>query len=241
MLRIDTPTALEGGHFTNANPDAGGLPTQLDSKWFEMIQEELAHLVEYSGQELNPGDKTQVRKAIQSIVTRAGIAVPAGMTMNMRGGSVPEGYVPEDGRLLYIDKCPGLYAAIGNRYNNGVVPINTFRVPDSRRRSTVGAGSGLDVGQVGGAEQITMDVAQLPPHAPTAHVSASSTEALVFTNDGTGEGPTGGTKKLSPLEVDVEVEIDPIGEGAPIDVRDPFMAALACIKLGVFDDPVVAA
>ena len=68
MKRIDTPTALAGGHFSNANPDAGGLPTQLDASWFENVQEELAHVVEESGRTLDGGNKTQLLAAIRETI-----------------------------------------------------------------------------------------------------------------------------------------------------------------------------
>lgn len=255
MKRIDTPTALPGGHFTNANPDAGGAPTQLDASWFENVQEELANLVETSGQTLNGGDKKQVVKAVQSLINRAGIAVPPGATIKVRGQSVPEGYVEEDGRLLYIDRCPGLYNAIGNLYNNGTVPIGTFRIPDSRGRVDLAAGTGAGlsartVGQTGGEEAHVLTTAELAPHRHGIWGQDGSNNTW---NDGfdaggdvgfAGEDGAGGggtdptTKSYHYQNGDDTWLLTEEGDGDPHNTMPPFMVALSCIKLGPFDDPV---
>lgn len=256
MKRIDTPTALAGGHFSNANPDAGGAPTQLDASWFENVQEELAAPIEFVGLTLNGGDKKQLLKAIQSIVARAGIAVPAGTAITVRGASVPEGYVQEDGRLLYIDKCPGLYGAIGNTYNGGIVPVGTFRVPNSSGRINVAAGSGAGltdrfVGQTGGSETHTLTEDEMPAHRHGIFGQDGSNNTWndgfsvggnvgVAGEDAAGGGGTDPTTKSYHLQnADGTYLLSEAGGGDPHNNMPPFIVGISCIKLGPFDVPEV--
>ena len=165
MQRINTPSAA-AGHFVQGDLDNGIPPTQLSAEWFEGVQEELIGLIEHAG--LTPsGDTTLVRRAVEVIVARAGVAVPAGTVIDHAGGSVPDGYVEADGGLVPLNQCPGLYAAIGNTFNAGVVPAGTFRLPDLRGRMSLGAGTGVglsprSVGDVGGAETHTLTAAEIP-------------------------------------------------------------------------------
>lgn len=237
MKRIDTPTALPGGHFTNANPDAGGLPTQLDASWFENVQEEIASVIEKTGKTLNPGNKSQLLEALKSLIAASGSVVPAGTAITFRGQSAPEGYVIEDGRLLYINKCPGLYAAIGNLYNGGVVPINTFRVPDSRGRVDVaaGAGAGLtdrDVGVTLGEETHLLTTAEMPD------LDGSIVGFNRAVAEGNAENGGGGLAAYGATNLPAGVAVHIDGGGEAHNNMQPSLVALKCIKLGPDDDPV---
>lgn len=241
MKRIDTPTALAGGHFSNANPDAGGLPTQLDASWFESVQEEIASVIEKTGKTLNPGNKSQLLEALKSLIDASGSVVPAGTAITFRGQSAPEGYLIEDGRLLYINKCPGLYAAIGNLYNGGVVPINTFRIPDSRGRVDVAAGAGpgltdRDVGAMLGEEIHLLTEAEIPEHT---HAGPDFTYLLRPPHAGSLTGnDTNGAGTEQAVGSGDGGEMLSIGGGEAHNNMQPSLVALKCIKLGPDDDPV---
>jgi microcystin-dependent protein len=79
----------------------------------------------------------------------------------------PKGWAFCTGQLLPINSYQALYSLLGTTYGgNGTT---TFGLPDLRSRVPVGAGTGTGLGsyvlgQVGGAEGTTLQVAQLPAH-----------------------------------------------------------------------------
>lgn len=71
MRRIDTATKAvdlfgAGKHgFKDGDPALAILATKLNAAFFNSVQEELANLIELSGQTLNPADNTQLYQAVQ--------------------------------------------------------------------------------------------------------------------------------------------------------------------------------
>lgn len=71
MRRIDTATKAvdlfgAGKHgFKNGDPALAILATKLNAEFFNSVQEELANLIELSGQTLNSADNTQLYQAVQ--------------------------------------------------------------------------------------------------------------------------------------------------------------------------------
>jgi len=93
------------------------------------------------------------------------------------GNFEPDGWMYCNGRLLAITMYPDLYSVIGNTY--GGDGRTTFAIPDLRGRVPmgVGAGAGLTnrrLGQEGGAENVILDVTQLPSHDHTLRATNSS-------------------------------------------------------------------
>lgn len=74
MRRISTPTrelnkfgpGRDG--FTDGDPIAGRVSTDLEADWFDALQEEVAAVAEYGGVALNPSDNTQVLQGILRII-----------------------------------------------------------------------------------------------------------------------------------------------------------------------------
>lgn len=79
MHRIDTPTAQKDkfgagkNGFTRGNPQTGTPATDLDDDYFDMIQEELAGVVEAAGITLDKQKRNQLLSAIKAII-QGGIA-----------------------------------------------------------------------------------------------------------------------------------------------------------------------
>ncbi|SPB16537.1 tail protein [Caballeronia novacaledonica] len=73
MRRISTATKVVDKFgvgkpgFTNGNAVSGIAATDLEDVWFDHVQEEIANVVEASGQTLDPNDRTQLLAAIQSM------------------------------------------------------------------------------------------------------------------------------------------------------------------------------
>jgi microcystin-dependent protein len=89
----------------------------------------------------------------------------------------PVGWAMCDGRLLLITQNTALFALIGTQY--GGDGERTFALPDLRGRFPLGTGSSEHSfnGEVGGAENYTLTVAQLPAHSHP--LMASNSEATL--------------------------------------------------------------
>ena len=90
----------------------------------------------------------------------------------------PRGWATCQGQILPIAQNTALFSLLGTTYGgNGQT---TFALPDLRGRTAVGMGQGpglssYDIGQVGGTENTTLLVTQMPAHthAPTLAVTAA--------------------------------------------------------------------
>lgn len=95
--------------------------------------------------------------------------------IRMFGGNyAPEGWVMCDGSLLTIAQNEALFSLLGTTW--GGDGRSTFGVPDLRGRVPVGAGPGPNrtnrvVGQTGGAENVTLQDANLPAHNHSFNIS----------------------------------------------------------------------
>lgn len=162
-----------------------------------------------------------------------------GEIMNFGGTFAPNGWLLCDGRLLPIARFSALFSVIGTSYGgNGTT---NFQLPDLRGRMAIhrGQGPGLTdyaVGSYGGAEHVTLSLANLPPHShrlradatdggaasPAAHALGVSAAAKVY-----GRKPPGtalsGRSILS------------TGIGTPFDNRQPYVALSFCIAyVGIY-------
>jgi len=107
------------------------------------------------------------------------------------------GWVLCNGESRASTVYPALFAAIGTQYNlPGDLP-STYRVPDTRGRSVVGAGQGTGLtnralGAVFGAEQHTLLVSEIPTHshgfvsAPHSHPTNDPKHAHAINDPGHG-------------------------------------------------------
>ena len=147
-----------------------------------------------------------------------------------------------NGQALSSSQYTALFSLLGTTYGgNGQT---TFALPDLRGRSIVHPGQGpglsnIDLGQVGGSENITLTQNQMPGHT---HTAALNTVAAV----GTKANPQGhllagiqngyevsGTSnvQMAPQAITVAVA----GGSQPCPSRNPFLGINVCICLqGVF-------
>jgi microcystin-dependent protein len=108
--------------------------------------------------------------------------VPAGALMPFAGSKAPAGWLLADGSEVSRATYPALFAAIGTTYGGGGNGSKTFRLPDLRGRTAVGAGAGSGLtdralGQSFGSENHTLTAAQLPGHT---HSGATSSGNAMF-------------------------------------------------------------
>ena len=112
------------------------------------------------------------------------------------GNFAPAGWMFCEGQLLPISGNQALYALLGNRY--GGDRVSTFALPDLRGRVPVHQGDGFLLAEIGGAEEITLTVSQIPAHthsllaskdlgnvsAPDRNVLSRSPSASVYREGG---------------------------------------------------------
>jgi microcystin-dependent protein len=79
------------------------------------------------------------------------------------GNFAPSGWLFCDGQLLPISQNDTLFNLIGTTY--GGDGQSTFALPDLRGRVPIHQGNAFTLAQNGGAEQVTLTVAQLPAHS----------------------------------------------------------------------------
>src|SRR5882724_511131 len=82
------------------------------------------------------------------------------------GNFAPAGWMFCEGQLLPISEYETLFNLIGTTY--GGDGQSTFALPDLRGRVPIHQGNGFILAETGGAEQITLTVAQTPTHAHPA-------------------------------------------------------------------------
>jgi microcystin-dependent protein len=165
------------------------------------------------------------------------------------GNYAPAGWALCDGSTLQISSNDTLFMLIGTSY--GGDGFETFALPDLRGRVPVNAGSGagispIGLGEQGGTEQVTLQVANLPPHThvlnaitaqgtlldPTGNMMALTTDANPAYVKNEAKAP------LTTLPTAVAMHTNGIataGQNVPVSVVQPFTAVNFIIATqGVF-------
>jgi microcystin-dependent protein len=149
---------------------------------------------------------------------------PAGTIVAFAGTSAPPGWLLCDGSEVSRTQYAALFAVVGDLYGNGD-QTSTFNLPDLRGRIPVGAGQGggtsaRALAETGGAETVTLTVAQMPKHAHNTHLSGNQTDILA-TVSGTSRAPGPGIPTIPTLEA---------GGSQPHENMPPFVVLNYIIK-----------
>lgn len=162
-----------------------------------------------------------------------------GQIVMFAGNFAPRGWAFCNGQLLAIAQNTALFSILGTTYGgNGQT---TFALPDLRGRVPVhpGQGPGLSnysLGQSGGAESVTLNAAQLPPHNHS--VACSSDDAT--SGDPNANFPSAFTQKIyanaaTPGRFMNGGVISPVGGGQPHTNIQPYLCVNFIIALeGIF-------
>jgi microcystin-dependent protein len=188
------------------------------------------------------------------------------MIVQFAGNFAPRGWAFCQNQILSISQNTALFSILGTTYGgNGQT---TFALPDFRGRAIVGAGQGpglspYNIGEVGGAENVTLTQNNLPTHthAATLNLTSSLTVAdapstnqqaqpngaslLGRSKDGAPNGtsipwiyvPTGTTPTttLGGLNVAGTVTNALTGNGLPTPILSPYGCVNVIIALqGIF-------
>ena len=160
-------------------------------------------------------------------------------------GFAPEGWAFCTGQIMSISTNTALYSLIGITY--GGDGRTTFVLPDFRGRVPVGAGQGpglsdYSLGANGGLEKVTLTIQELPSHAHNATATLSPQAASDASSNsstspiGNYNGPTANANYVpSPTgamgQSTVNVTIQPVGEGQPFSILQPYLAVNYIIAL----------
>jgi microcystin-dependent protein len=158
------------------------------------------------------------------------------------GDFAPLGWAFCEGQFLSISQYEALFQLIGTTYGgDGQV---TFALPDLRGRAPVhmGQGPGLSpysLGQVGGVEQLTLTVPELPAHSHAAGAS----NANGTSDDPTGRVPARNAAGVPQYGTTVDANLAPgamlpTGGSSPHGNMQPYLCIhyIICLE-GIFPTP----
>jgi microcystin-dependent protein len=155
------------------------------------------------------------------------------------GNFAPDGWMFCGGQLLPISENETLFQLIGTTY--GGDGESTFALPDLRGRIPVHQGNGFILAETGGAEEITLNVSQIPAHAHAllaANVAATDANptAMVTARDNL----VGADLYLDddPTVTMAATAIGPVGGSQPHTNFQPYLCINFIISLfGIFPSP----
>ncbi|HEX8723305.1 MAG TPA: tail fiber protein [Pyrinomonadaceae bacterium] len=155
----------------------------------------------------------------------------------------PKGWAFCDGQLLPLSQNTALFSLLGTVY--GGDGKSTFALPDLQGRAAMhpGQGDGLslrDLGQMGGAESITLLVSEMPLHTHTLKAN-DFTGDITIPSQTTSLAESGGGKlyvQANPAPALSQMAFQaapPAGGSLPHNNMQPYLTLNFCIALqGVF-------
>jgi microcystin-dependent protein len=153
------------------------------------------------------------------------------------GNFAPAGWAFCDGALLPISEYDALFNLIGTTY--GGDGQSTFGLPDMRGRIPIHQGGGFILAQIGGVEQVTLTVQQIPNHT---HVLTASSSAASTANVANALPAVGTLSELysgeAPDALLSPQAVAPIGGNQPHTNMQPYLCVNFIISLfGIFPSP----
>jgi microcystin-dependent protein len=153
------------------------------------------------------------------------------------GNFAPAGWEFCEGQLLPISENEVLFTIIGTTY--GGDGQETFALPNLQGRAPMHQGSGVQVGETGGVESVTLTVQQIPAH---------NHALLGSTTNGNTTSPTNALLANSTVVTPYAVEtpdaqmatnaISAIGGSQPHENMQPYLCINFIISLfGLFPNP----
>jgi microcystin-dependent protein len=161
-----------------------------------------------------------------------------GMVILVPYNFAPNGWAFCNGQLLPISQYTALFSLLGTTFGgNGT---SNFALPDLRGRvpNSSGQGPGLsfyNLGQVGGTEQVTLTIAQMPSHSHLVNDNDSSAGQTRPLNNFPGKPAAGVYETTSDGSTMNAKMIANTGGSQPFPSLSPYLTMNYCIALtGVF-------
>ena len=145
--------------------------------------------------------------------------------------TVPGGWLVCDGSAVSRALYAGLCGVIGTTWGVGD-GVSTFNLPNLVGRKPIGAGGSLNVGDYGGADTVTLGVANLPAHnhpvIDPGHFHPNPYRASGSAQTGVGEQPvaTGGNTGVATTGITT----GNTGSGTPFNNHSPYAVVNYLIK-----------
>jgi len=153
------------------------------------------------------------------------------------GNFAPAGWMFCEGQLLPISENETLFNLIGTTY--GGDGQSTFALPDLRGRIPIHQGSGFILAETGGAEQITLTVAQITAHSHPLLASSDPATTLNAAGNVLGTAATATPYiALTPANPLSPQAISSVGGSQPHNNFQPYLCVDFIISLfGIFPSP----
>lgn len=155
------------------------------------------------------------------------------------GNFAPRGWAFCQGQIVAISKNTALFSLLGTTY--GGDGQTTFALPDLRGRAPMhyGQGPGLSnrsLGEVTGAESVTLLAAQIPAHGHQPQASTAAVSAAYGPGSAPGTSTTTNFYGAGTPQVAIAPQaVDAAGGGQPHDNMAPYLAMSFIIALeGIF-------
>ena len=149
----------------------------------------------------------------------------------------PKYWATCDGQVLSIAQNTALFSLLGTTFGgNGQT---TFQLPDLRGRVPIhqGQGPGLSnysMGQAGGVEMVTLNIAEMPAHSHNLHANGAAGDTgspinAIFANSGATD-----REYLASGQANVNMSASAIssaGGSQPHENRQPYLVVNYCIAI----------
>jgi microcystin-dependent protein len=171
------------------------------------------------------------------------VLIPAGTIIQSAATNVPGGWLDCNGETLSVAMYSYLFSAISYTYGGADL---SFNIPDMRGRVGIGAGDGVGValtprglGAIGGEENHTLVVGEMPQHSHSSNANGFNTEngcgLIVFDGKKTltagTVSPTDNTNsEPNVYDSPIALIIDPSGSSLPHNNMQPFLVLRYLIK-----------
>lgn len=148
----------------------------------------------------------------------------------------PKGWAQCNGQLMPINQNQALFALLGTTYGgNGTT---NFALPNLQGRAPLHRGNGVVLGQMAGAETVTLNSSQLPTHTHTLTASADIANASVPAGALPAAKPRGGMNRYALDGNDTVMgasSLTSIGGSQPHQNMQPYTVLMWIIALqGIF-------
>lgn len=146
----------------------------------------------------------------------------------------PKGWALCNGQLLPINQNQALFSLLGTTF--GGDGRANFALPDYRGRTPIHVGSGHTLGERGGEQTHTLNIAEIPTHTHVLNASAASgATETPDTNSVWAQAPLNIYRDPTSLAAMVSGSISNVGGSQPHLNMQPFLTISFCIALqGIF-------
>lgn len=167
-FRVENATASTGGVFLLPFPAVDWFSWAILGAVTEMT--EPANWVGSSEEEIDYAVR-EARRMLANFKVLGFNPFPVGLVLPFAGDTPPDAYLLCDGGDYATADYPELFSVVGYSFGGA---SDRFNVPSLGSRSVVGSGGGFSFGSSGGEASHTLDASEIPSHAHTIPLTATT-------------------------------------------------------------------